>query len=262
MADEHFEKYRKKLDKLNLRTGKDLENLVKPLIKEAVKIIVKKPSKMPEASHLISHFGGQPYFEKGEEWPRARDDFRKKCNLEFVFQIYNEGGVLPDNIKLLQFYYDLDGELSFETNDGGWLVKIYKSINPQNFLFLKKPKAHTTVKYCEIEYKKIKTLPVWDGLDDYSPNASMLSCVLDEDEPWKNYQKIAKKFVGEQDIWSQLGGYAHWIQGNESPDKNKFSLLFQIDSEDNAGLMWGDCGMVYVFYNKTNKKIEFRLQCL
>jgi uncharacterized protein YwqG len=26
-------------------------------------------------------------------------------------------------------------------------------------------------------------------------------------------------------------------------------LLLQIDSEDDADLMWGDCGIVYVFYD-------------
>ena len=38
-------------------------------------------------------------------------------------------------------------------------------------------------------------------------------------------------------------------------------LLFQIDSEDNAGLMWGDVGLIYVFYDNETQKIEFILQC-
>ena len=262
MADEHFERYRKELDKLNLKTTSDLEKLVAPLIKEATKITLKNPSKMPKDSHLKSHFGGQPYFEKGEEWPRARDDFRENRELEFVFQIYNESGIaLPENIKLVQFYYDLDDEFSFETKDGGWLVKIYEDIRPENYLFIAKPKKNKTVKYCEIKHKQIKSLPDWQGLDVYSPNASKLSCVLDEDEPWKNYDKIAKKLVGEKEICSQLGGYAYWVQGDDNPGKDNFTFLFQIDSEDNAGLMWGDCGLIYVFYDARNKKTEFVLQC-
>jgi len=34
--------YEEELNKLNLKTRKDLESLIKPLIKEAAKIIVKK----------------------------------------------------------------------------------------------------------------------------------------------------------------------------------------------------------------------------
>jgi uncharacterized protein YwqG len=259
MADEQFEKYRRELDKLNLKTKEDLEILVKPLIKEASKIIVKK-SKMKDNSHLKSHFGGQPYFEKGEEWPKARDDFREKCNLEFVFQIYNEGNItLPENIKLIQFFYDLNGELSFETNDGGWFVKIYEKINQDNYLFIEKPKEHNSVNYCEINFETIKTLPDWEGLEGYCESAEKLSCVLDEDEPWGNYQKTVYKFIGEQKLCSQLGGYAHWIQGNENPGEEDFILLFQLDSEEKVGLMWGDSGLIYIFYNP--KEMKFNLQC-
>jgi hypothetical protein len=38
-------------------------------------------------------------------------------------------------------------------------------------------------------------------------------------------------------------------------------LLFQIDSEDNAGLMWGDVGLIYVSMMKKSGKTEFTLQC-
>ncbi|MGC4041524.1 MAG: DUF1963 domain-containing protein [Flavobacterium sp.] len=46
-------------------------------------------------------------------------------------------------------------------------------------------------------------------------------------------------------------------------DKNgrKSELLFQIDSEDEAGLLWGDVGLVYVFYDSLDKSITFELQC-
>jgi uncharacterized protein YwqG len=264
MASKRFEEYRKELDKLNLKTSNDLENLVKPLIKEATKINAKKCSAIPNDSHLKSHFGGQPYFEKGEEWPRARDDFRDNCELEFVFQIYNEGNIiLPGNIKLVQFYYDLDGELSFETDDGGWFVKTYENIHPENFLFIEKPKGHNNVNYCEVEYEQIKTLPDWEGLDDYCPNAVKLSLVLDDNDPSKDhYQEIVEKLIGEQDLWSQFGGYAHWLQRNDNPDKDKFNLLFQLDSEDNAGrLSWGDSGLVYILYDEKSKTMAYVLQC-
>ena len=284
-----FEKYKKQLDKLNLKTVKDLENLVKPLIKEATRIIPQKTSKMPKETSLLSHFGGQPYFEKGEKWPTSKD---KNC-LEFVFQIFNTGNIhLPDNIKLVQFYYDFE-KCPWETSNDGWLVKIYESIDKDKIAVLEKPKEHTTVKYCEIQYKAIKSLPDWNGIESYDKSAEMLSCVLDEEEPWMIYQKVVETLIGNQDIksktyrrpmvdpqasadnfsviWqefqvfenkiSQLGGYAYWVQNDDSPKNKDFHLLFQIASEDNAGVIWGDAGLVYVFYNPTSKKIEFVSQC-
>jgi uncharacterized protein YwqG len=254
MSDEHLEKYRKELNTLNLETVDDLERLVKPLIKEATRIIVKKSSKMPENSHTKSHFGGQPYFEKGEKWPKAKNG----NYLEFVFQIYNENNiVLPENIKLIQFYYDFDA-FPWNTNDDGWLVKIYTNINKENVEIIEKPKEHDKVNYCEVEYENIKSLPDWEGMENYDVNAKILSCELNEEDPWENYEKIVEKLVGEPETRSQLGGYPLWIQGNEQPDSD---LLFQIDSEENAGLMWGDAGLIYVFYNDKNNKIEFVLQC-
>jgi len=257
MADELFEKYRKKLDKLNLKTIDDLENLVKPLIKEATLIITKKSSKIPKDTALTSHFGGQPYFEKGEKWPTSQDG----NSLEFVFQIFNECNInLPDNIKLIQFYYDFE-KCPWGTSDEGWLIKIYANIDKDNIVTIEKPKELSQVKYCEIKYETIRSLPDWDGIESYDENASMLSCVLDEDEPWKNYQNVVKKLIGEQDNKSQLGGYACWIQGEDKPEDKDFHLLFQIDSSDDAEFMWGDSGQIYVFYNPQNKKIEFTLQC-
>ncbi|MDR0443220.1 MAG: DUF1963 domain-containing protein [Treponema sp.] len=268
--DAYREKQRAELAELNLKTKEDLENLVKPLIKEATKIICKESSESLENSHLSSHFGGQPYFEKGEEWPKGEDSI-DNCDLEFVFQIFNEEGLqLPDNIKLLQFFYDFEGYTSVMF-EGGWFIKIYETINPENYLFIEKPKEHNTVKYCEMEFKTIKSLPDWDGIDAYCENAKKLSCVLGEKKPWENYEKIAKKLVGKSNFGSQLGGYGSWIQNNGNPrtklnngewgfDEN-YALLFQLASEEEPDLMWGDNGLVYVFYNKSTKEIKGEWQC-
>jgi uncharacterized protein YwqG len=275
MSEHHFEKYDDRAAEiLSLMKEKEtsnnqrekLESLVKPLIKKATKIIVKKPSgihaDVSDGTHLKSHFGGQPYFEKGEEWPKAKDDFRKSCNLEFVFQIFSEGDiVLPKNIKLVQFYYDMDGELSFETEDGGWLVKIYENLNIENAVIIKKPEEHNIVPYCEIEYESIQSLPDWEGIKSINETISDLSCELNDDEPWEPYQSTVEKLIGEPEMQTQLGGYPQLVQNDETPEDKNFEFLFQLDSEDNAGLMWGDCGLIYIFYNSKNKKTEYTLQC-
>jgi uncharacterized protein YwqG len=170
---------------------------------------------------------------------------------------------MPSNIKLVQFFYDWD-EFPWDTADKGWKVKIYENLDFEKVKFIEKPQELEKSKFCEIQFKPVKSLPDWEGIDIYSPNASKLSCVLDENEPWANYGKIVENIIGEQDYQSQLGGYPKWVQGESTPQNSKgekMKLLFQIDSEDNAGLMWGDVGLIYVFYDGETKQIEFTLQC-
>jgi uncharacterized protein YwqG len=259
-AMSHFDKYREDLNNLDLKTFTDLENLVDPLIRTATKLEVLPASRPPENSQMLSHFGGHPYFEKGESWPKTN----KGDHLAFIFQIFNTPELeLPENIALIQFYYDWE-EFPWETSSDGWLVKIYKKVNQDKLEFIVTPSTLETSKYCLINCSATKSLPDWEGIDLHSLTASKLSCVLDENEPWDSYDQVVEKLIGEQDYLSQLGGYPNWVQGEETPtdgDGNPMKLLFQIDSEDNAGLMWGDVGLIYVFYDESSGKIEFTLQC-
>lgn len=259
-TDSHFDKYRKELKELNLKTFSDLENLVKPIIRTATKLEILPASKPPENSQLISHFGGQPYFEKGEIWPTSKNE----KNLEFIFQVFNSTSLqLPKSIELIQFYYEWD-EFPWDTSNDGWLVKIYKKTEKENLEFIDKPSELKKSKYCGIIFNSTKSLPDWEGIDLHCNNASKLSCDLNEDEPWESYDQIVTKLIGKQDYQSQFGGYPNWVQGESTPkdsEGNPMKLLFQIDSEDNAGLMWGDVGLIYVFYDEKSEKIEFTLQC-
>lgn len=256
----HFDNCKDELNKLGLTTISGLEDLVKPIIRKATRLHLLPASRPPENSQLNSHFGGQPYFEKGELWPTTKNG---KC-LDFIFQIFNNSDIqLPQSIELIQFYYDWD-EFAWDSSDEGWLVKIYKKIDKKNLKLIQKPSELERSKYCEIEFKSKLSLPDWEGIDLYCPNASKLSCVLNKDEPWNSYDQMVTTLIGEQDYQSQLGGYPKWVQGESTPENssgNPMKLLFQIDSEENAGLMWGDVGLIYVFYDEESEKIDFTLQC-
>ena len=195
---------------------------------QATKIIVKKISNsIPEDTHLKSQFGGQPYFDKGEKWPTSKAG----TPLDFVFQVYNEGNInLPGNVKLIQFYYgfDWDWDIAYD-DDERILVKVYENINKDGAVIIEEPKGLMKRNYCEIEYEEVESRENYEGESSYP------------------------KF-------SQLGGYAQWVWANTAPDDEDFQLLFQLDSEYDAGLMWYDSGLVYVFYNPKSKQIEFRMQ--
>src|SRR5690606_35034188 len=180
-TDTHFDKYQSELNEIGLTTLSDLENLVKPIIRTATKLEILPASRAPENSQLNSHFGGQPYFEKGELWPTTT---QKGKSLEFIFQIFNKSDVqLPESIELIQLYYDWD-EFPWDSSSDGWLVKIYKKIDKKKIKLIQKPSGLERSKYCEIEFKSTLSLPDWEGIDLHCYNASKLSCVLNNDEPW------------------------------------------------------------------------------
>lgn len=107
-------------------------------------------------------------------------------------------------------------------------------------------------------------MPDWEGIDLYEKNALRISSLLNLENDWDGYEKVVQKLIGGQDFQSQLGGYPRWVQGESTPVLNNgenMKLLFQIDSEENAELMWGDVGLVYVFYDEQTKRVEFTLQC-
>ena len=253
-------------------TREELKSLLKPLIKKAAKMTLKRYiphssfpiPQIPEGTELQSHFGGQPYFEKGEQWPKAKNG----NNLVFVFQVFNDGNMgLPENIKLIQFYYDFDDLTPWFTEDDGWLVKVYETLHKENYTFIKKPPEYFTryfnkpdekedniwIPYCEIEFKPILSLPTDEFVDEYGGK---------EISTLKDYNEIAQELIGYDfyEYFSQIGGYPQWIQSGIELKKN-FDFLFQIDSEDEAGIMWSDCGMVHVFYNSKTKKFIFELEC-
>lgn len=239
---------------------KQLEELVAPLIRDCTRLVIAEASRPIEDSNLQSHFGGQPYFEEGEHWPKSKAG----QHLSFVFQAFNTGEMhLPENIKLIQFYYDFQ-ECPWSSEDDGWLVKVYEELHSEKVILIEKPKDLETTKFCQITFEKAKSLPDWEGLDSYSQEISDLVCEINDDEPWEEYSKLVQKLTGQEDYRSQFGGYPQWVQGESTPEDKEgkpFDLLFQIDSEDNAGLMWGDVGLVYAFYDGRKKKIEFELQC-
>lgn len=237
-----------------------LKTTVEPFLTEATKIKVQKATRPPEDSHLKSHFGGNPYFEEGQAWPVSNNG----KSLTFVFQIFNTPELcLPQNIKLVQFFYDYK-EMPWSTVDDGWHIKLHESLNPDKVVQLDKPYSKKD-KYCDIELESVQSMPNWEGIASYSLKVIDICEKINEEEPWEPYDQLAQALTGqEEEAESQLGGHPKWIQAESIPKDSKgkdLKFLFQIDSEENAGIMWGDTGMVYAFYDPQTKKIEFELQC-
>ncbi|ASZ10729.1 DUF1963 domain-containing protein [Chitinophaga pendula] len=247
------------MSQIDQSSQQQLLDLLTPLIKEATRIIPHPPLRMPASSHLTSHFGGTPYFEQGEAWPVTE----KGTPLAFIFQIINDGQIsLPESIKVLQFYYDWENG-PWDTPEDGWLVKTYRQIDPQAPSIAEKPYTRRLVKFCNITFEQVKSLPDWEGISHWNKNAEAIAGTINEAEPWEAYDEAVKQLIGEQSYRSQLGGYPKWLQAAADPANtagHPMPLLFQLDSESHPGLNWGDSGLVYVFLDENNT--EFTLQSL
>lgn len=261
----NFNDCRQDLQRLGLSTKTDLVNLVKPLILNTTQLSLDPSSIRSKNTPFLSHLGGHPYFEIGESWPITRNGKA----LDFIFQIVDLENIdfFKDlNIQVLQFYYDWNS-FAWETKQDGWLIKTYRQINREKSLFIEKPSELENRRYCEILLSETKTLPDWESLEHYSPCASQLSYLLNESKPWLSYQEVVEELIGPSENlhFSKIGGYPSWLQGDSTPlniERKAMKLLFQIDSEEKAQLMWGDCGCIYAFFNPLDfKHFEFELQC-
>ena len=260
MSD-RFEEYRKELAEQNLSTFDDLVELLKPTVRDATKMILKKVEPKDEYTQLYPHFGGDPYFEEGEKWP----GMEYGSPATFICQVFNEkGNNLPEDIELVQFFYDYEDSPS-NSSQNGWYIKIYTDLLVHDMEYIPTPEGIRKTKYCRIEYAPVKSLPTWEELKYRNPLAFKLSCVLNEERPWENYGIAAKKLLGKAEICSQVGGYAQWLQSAQIPireDLKEFQFLMQIDSEDDAELMWRDMGLVYLFWDEETEETRFILQSM
>ena len=222
-----------------------------------------------DVSPVSTKFGGAPYAERGEKWPVCGGCGK---GLSFICQ-WNlaECPHLSGSAGLYAFYYCHGcaswGDLPADLKDA-WMVRRYPAPDPGRSVHLEDASptgARTTD--CSCTLAKERSLPDWDGLAEEAPRAAALSKELNEDEAWEPYSEIAEELLGgEPDYRTQIGGYPRFVQGADYPEcpdcAQRMRLLAQIDSEEEAGLMWGDSGCVYIFgCDKHTAQVQMRLQC-
>jgi len=241
-------------------------SLLRPLAKTATKLTLRKVKKREVIPLTGSHFGGQPYAEIGERWPSCPTC---KIDLTFICQIDLTAGFheKPKGIDLFTFFYCWECfPWGFDSDiEGTWVVRTYS--NPSE-TFFKPIRPRGPESYppdmCLVRVNKVDSFPDF-GESEYH-HEKVAERFSDFDEPDDAYEAAVKSLGGETEFCTLVGGYAHWIQGEDIPEcehcKNKMSLLTQIDSEEEADVIWGDSGSVYLFYCATHpREIELRLQC-
>lgn len=240
-----------------------LEKELKPLIKKAslMKFI---ECEIPEDSHFKSHIGGQPYFEKGVEWPTTSDG----TEIQFFLQIFNGDGImLPEDVSLIQFFYNNDG-MCVSSEDEGWFVKIYKTLNKDDFVFVEKLGEDAIIDYCQIDFEveTMPSLPTLEQLEEDSPEEVQeilekvedLGMDIDDffDKHFLPFVFSKLDFTGH----SKVGGYADWVDTDYGRAYDKYELLFQISDNNEyirSANVWH--GLLYLLRNTETGDLFFEM---
>ncbi|RTQ45607.1 DUF1963 domain-containing protein [Hymenobacter gummosus] len=215
------------------------------------------PAARPAATQLLSHLGGDPYFEAGEAWPVNPNTGQP---LELIFQLVDEGGRLnwPFPAAVVQFYLDQYGEEGVydDSDPAQYRFQVYPAIRPGQQALVPRPAALPAIGCYSITAQPRQSLPDDDELELISPATKALCRQLAGEKWRKVYNAAVAAVLGEApDLGSWVGGYAQWLQGAYPTGE----FLLQFDS--NEAFMWGDSGLLYFCYDPADPAaVSFQLQ--
>ena len=230
----------------------------------------------PDISPIGSKFGGRPFAVAAEAWPMCGTcgqglTFVFQCNLAALPEECRQdlGGPAADG--LFAFYYchscgswgDVPGDAP-----GAWIVRRYeKPVETEAATIEDLSPPDTRTRPCACTFASELSIPDWEEYSDMEPVAAVGATPADRMDAARAYHRACEELVGVSWISkTRVGGYPFYIQGSVwarcRECGSRMRLLAQIQSEEDAGLMWGDCGSVYLFECPAHpREMQMELQC-
>lgn len=239
---------------------------------------LKKPALALRKSEVktFSRMGGLPALPDGTPWPEWKGvplAFLCQLDLQEIPPNCERNG-LPES-SMLYFFYNQEQETwGFDPKDkGSWQV-IYSARAGQecverpapaglasNYVYPEKHLSFISVEtYPDWQDERINALKLNDRqADEYT---DMCYAVFDG-QPSHHLFGYPNPVQGnDMDLECQLvshGLYCGDASGYDDPQakqlessRSDWLLLLQLDSDDDAGMMWGDCGMLYFWIRKSD----------
>jgi uncharacterized protein YwqG len=248
---------------------REYEEAISSTAKPALKIIP-----VPEKNLLLwqSKFYGHPYLPDGVEYPTANDS--GKPLMLFAQLNFEEIPELPyfPTKGILQFYGEPDAEMygmKFDRKSEDQFCQDNFRVMYFPEVIKDKSQLHTEFPYyrplentdkhidygfpllkpCELSFEKINE-PI--SLDDYR-----IEMVRREQMPYLQYYRTLNKLREDHSLcetyykefshnFHKIGGYPSFYQGHDPrssiSNRDDYILLFQMSSDREAGICWGDCG--------------------
>ena len=263
---------------------RDMRKLLEPLSEPSIHML--KTTKMTK-----SQFGGVPKLPKSISWPTKNEHpltFLATLSLDEI-SILHSFEWLPQSGNLL-FFYDIEEQAwGYDPIDkGSWQV-IYVEDNAMELVEVVQPELLSKdliLPTQNIEFNLIQTFPSWER--------DVISSLDLTDEEFDLLTDIQTE-VYKENPHHQIGGYPDPMQadqmehecqlvsnglycgdstGYEDPKAKELEsgisdwrLLFQMDTDDDFNIMWGDAGLIYFWIRKQDaieksfEKTWLILQC-
>jgi uncharacterized protein YwqG len=260
---------------------RDVAALTAPLTSPAIQVIIKDSSS-------LSHFGGSPNLPSSARWPEKDGvtlGFLARLSLAEIHQALPVPW-LPQSGALL-FFYDLKKQpWGFDPKDrGGFSVLLVPDLAAPG-QDLTGGNAASAIIHRNVRFRRVNVMPSWENETLRSLNLTdrewaaleKLDTAAFEGKPKHQVSGVPSPVQGDHmDLECQLasnGVYCGDAKGYKSPralelqhGRANWRLLFQMDSDDDLDVMWGDGGMLYFWVEEQEaRKGNFRnawliLQC-
>lgn len=241
-----------------------------------------------------SKFGGCPDLPSEIKWPRNKNGspltFLAQFRLEDVVP-YDVDKLLPTK-GMLFFFYEVDDQVwGFDPEDrSNWKVIYYNGNG--SLIHTDAPddlSGESVFNTCSLQFNHDVTLPPWESIfieklnlnkeeqDAYFDLCERVLEIKDDDEVINRLLGYPDQVQGEMQLECQLvsnGLYCGDSTGYQDPRRKKLEagaanwrLLFQLDSVEDAGMMWGDVGRLYFWIEENAlkecdfEKVWMVLQC-
>ena len=234
----------------------DLANQIRIFLdedkKDSTELYLSKAEESQDL-RIVSKFGGSPYQELNSTWPICSE-----CNnkLDFICQLLLPGHLdLKHELAVMYYCFECNILEADNKSNKGWFLEFYKKVNRERFIPTASSEDSVT-KECIL--KEIEGLSFPDVHYVYK-NEKELWRALEEGvaDPAEFFEDVVDNYIVESSF-TFIGGYPQWIESEQTPKcdicNNEMALLFQIDSEEQADLIWGDHGVAYVFFCKDHMK--------
>jgi uncharacterized protein YwqG len=255
---------------LNKALMRDVAALVAPLAKPCIHLV-------KGAAPSLSHFGGSPSLPPDVAWPEKNGiklGFLARLSLSAIAQVHSVDW-LPQAGALL-FFYDMEQQdWGFDPKHrGSWAVLLVPDlVTPMKQQDDTGINAESPLPHRNIAFRCIDTLPSWEK--DSVRQLDLSSQESDEffrlaDAPYEATPKhqvtgfpmpiqaddmeLECQLVSNGQFCGDPSGYKGPRALSLKPGAANWRLLFQIDTDDDLDMMWGDAGMLYFWVQEHEAK--------
>lgn len=223
-----------------------------------------------------SRIGGRPDLPDDVMWPIWKDEplaFLAQINLSDLSK-FSFASVLPREGWLYFFYDANQSTWGFDPNDkGSWAVVFIPNSKTQ----IRRREVPSGIpqngfyKSCGVKSRAIITPQPWESpaveklklsrteqdvymefLDELRENERVSHQLIGHPQPIQGDMQLECQLVVNGLYCGNSTGYSDPRAKELARGAENWGLLFQLDSDDEAGMMWGDVGRLYFWINQEN----------